>query len=395
MKSTMEITPNLPEQNSPSGRLYFLDNLRSFIILLVVVFHTAFPYSVNFSAGSDWYVVDRQHSLFFDIFIMSAYAFLMPVMFFIAGYFGIQSLARKGQLTFWRDKLLRIVIPWALGVIFLAPVFGYIHSLSRNLHPAYLNYWVSYFFGQEYQKHGQLHFYFLGVLTLYYVVLSIVYQIYKPLGKISHRPIRSFRGFFILFGLATGIIFFCGNLVINEGIFVKIGVFDIPVTRFIPYLCYFFLGVLAYKQQWFTDARLIPKIRGWVLFLILLLTFSKKGLLPDRIEAICYALSYYFFCLTATLALLAFFQKRINFTSKLLSNLSANSFAVYFVHMLIVLPLNLAIQNLQWNVYLKYLLVGILSVTLSYLVSQHALSKIPIFSGKVKRVTSSPLSPHI
>jgi hypothetical protein len=46
-----------------TGRLYFLDNLRSFIILLVVVFHASMSYMLF--APKWWYVVDTKQSLGF------------------------------------------------------------------------------------------------------------------------------------------------------------------------------------------------------------------------------------------------------------------------------------------------------------------------------------------
>jgi glucan biosynthesis protein C len=391
MESTIAINPNLPERDSSSHRFYSLDNLKTFIILLVVFFHAAYAYSIYLS--QDWYVVDTQKSLFFDVFIMSAFAFMMPVMFFVAGYFGIRSLAHKGQLAFWRDKLYRIVIPWALGVVFLAPAIGYMHSVSRNLYPSYLGYWAHYFFGKEYRSHGQVHFYFLGMLTLYYLVLSAAYRIYQPLGDVSNKPGRVSCGFFILFGLATGIIFFWGNLFIDEGIWVKIGVFDIPATRFIPYMCYFFLGVFAHKQRWFSPSGYTPKLKWWVamcvISFILFTTFLNRGVQAGKIGMVCYALAYFFFCLTATFSLFAFFQKRINFTTKLLGSLSANSYPIYFIHYFLMLLIILALRGLQWNVFIKFLLAGIFSVTVSYLVSKYALSKTPIFGGTAKPILVS------
>ena len=210
------INLNPPEKNSPSGRLYFLDNLRTFIILLVVVFHTAYAYSVYFSRG--WYVLDQQSpkSLFFDIFILTAYAFMMPIIFFIAGYFGIHSLVRKGQLLFWKDKLLKIVIPWGLGVIFIAPVVAYLHPVSLNLHPNYLHYWLHYFSSRDYRIYGQAPFYFLGELTLYYLILSIVYQIYRPFGQVGGKSLFASGCFFLLFGLVTGTFFWGGNLIFSD-----------------------------------------------------------------------------------------------------------------------------------------------------------------------------------
>jgi peptidoglycan/LPS O-acetylase OafA/YrhL len=391
MKSPLAINPSLPEQNSPSGRVYFLDNLKTFIILLVVFFHSAYAYSIYYS--EDWYVVDIQKNLFFDVFITVAFAFMMPVMFFVAGYFGNRSLARKGLLPFWSDKFYRIVIPWALGVLILAPARGYMHSLSRNLYPSYLGYWAHYFFGKEYQTHGQAQFYFLGMLTLFYAVLSVVYLIRRSIGNVSNKPTKPSSLFLILFGLGTGLIFLGGNLVIGETIWPKIAIFDVPGTRFIPYMSYFFLGVFAYKQQWFTPSGYNPSRKRWLpmcaLFFFIFITFLNKKLIPGEIGMACSALSYFFFCMTAVFALLAFFQKRIGFTSGLLASLSANSYAIFFIHYFVILWIILALRELQWNPFVKWLLVGILSVIVCYFVACYALSKTPMFSTKVRPTQGS------
>ncbi len=388
MKSTLAIYPGPTEQNSPSGRLYFLDNLKTFIILLVVFFHSAYAYSIYYS--EDWFVVDTQKSLFFDVFIMVAFAFLMPVMFFVAGYFGNRSLARKGLLPFWRDKFYRIIIPWALGVLILAPARGYMHSLSRNLYPSYLGYWAHYFFGTEYQTHGQAQFYFLGMLTLFYAVLSVVYLIHRPIGNVSDKPTKPSSLFFVLFGVGTGLIFWGGNLVIGEAIWPKIAIFDVPGTRFIPYMAYFFLGVFGYKQQWFTPSGYNPALKKWLpmclpmcpLSFFTFLIFLDKKLIPAEIGMACYSLSYFFFCMTAVFSLLAFFQRRVGFTSGLLASLSANSYAIFFIHYSVILWIILALRELQWIPFMKWLLVGILSTIVCYCVARYALSKTPMFSAR-------------
>ncbi|HXX34241.1 MAG TPA: acyltransferase [Thermodesulfobacteriota bacterium] len=390
IKSPLAPNSSLPAQNSPSGRVYFLDNLKTFIILLVVFFHSAYAYSIYYSV--DWYVIDTQKSLFFDVFITVAFAFMMPTMFFVAGYFGNRSLASKGLLPFWKDKLYRIIIPWALGVLILAPARAYMHSLSRHLYPSYLCYWGHYFFGKEYQTHGQAQFYFLGMLTLFYAVLSVVYIIRRRIGNISNKPTKPSSLFFVIFGLATGLIFFGGNLVIGEAIWPKIAIFDVPGSRFIPYMAYFFLGVFAYKRQWFTPSGYNPALKRWLpiclpmcpLSFFLFLIFLDKKLMPGEIGMACYSLSYFFFCMTAVFSLLAFFQKRIDFTSGLLASLSANSYAIFFIHYSVILWIILALRELQWNPFVKWLSVGILSVIVCYVVARYALSKTPMFSSKVR-----------
>ena len=78
-----------------TGRLYFLDNLKWFIIWLMVVFHGAMCYMAY--APDWWYVVDKANPvLSATLFVCWADIFIMPVMFFISGYFGLMSMARHG-----------------------------------------------------------------------------------------------------------------------------------------------------------------------------------------------------------------------------------------------------------------------------------------------------------
>jgi fucose 4-O-acetylase-like acetyltransferase len=120
-------------------RMYFLDNLRAFIILLVVVFHVAMGYTTWDLKW--WYVNDIQKSKLFDLFIFETDVYIMPIMFLIAGYFACPVLLHKGTALFWKDKLRRIVLPWITGVIFIAPVIAYTAIFSRTDTPP--NYFCS------------------------------------------------------------------------------------------------------------------------------------------------------------------------------------------------------------------------------------------------------------
>ena len=78
-------------------RLFFLDNLKMFIVNLMIIFHLAMCYMAY--APEWWYVVDVEHSdLFFTQFILWADIFSMPIMFFVAGYFGIMSLKKQSAI---------------------------------------------------------------------------------------------------------------------------------------------------------------------------------------------------------------------------------------------------------------------------------------------------------
>ena len=86
-------------------RLFFLDNLRSATILLVVVFHAALAYMIYVPEW--WYVIDPKRVLSADILVIWADIFIMPIMFFISGYFGIKSLAKRSE-TNWSSMDFRL-----------------------------------------------------------------------------------------------------------------------------------------------------------------------------------------------------------------------------------------------------------------------------------------------
>lgn len=71
-----------------SKRLFFLDNLKAFIVNLMIVFHIALCYMAY--APEWWYVVDQEHThLFFTGVVVWADMFIMPIMFFISGYLAL------------------------------------------------------------------------------------------------------------------------------------------------------------------------------------------------------------------------------------------------------------------------------------------------------------------
>ena len=376
-------------QESLTKRMYFLDNLRSFIILLVVIYHAAIAYMVR---GPQWYyVIDTQNSFFFNIFVIFSDVFVMPAMFLIAGFFAIRSLARNGQSAFWQDKIVRIVIPYFAGIIFLAPAVNYIYFLSRfDTPPAYFDYWINTFFGLA-RQHA--HLWFLGVLTLFFLVLSLVYHFYKSLGSVEDKPTLPSIKLIIGFGLITSISYFCVKQFLDDYTWIMVKhVIMFQPTRCVLYGFYFVLGIYAHRKQWFTAYGYMPRISFWGPSAIVLggiytqfriMFWVKRELL---IVMVGNDLLYSFFCLTAVFALVALFYRWMNYTSNMLSKLAGNSYAIYFIHQPILMLLILAVRGYQLNVFVKYLIVSVSTIVICSFVCEYLLSKIPSFSYRGKQV---------
>jgi len=161
------------------SRIYFLDNLRTFLVFLVILFHAAIVYQHGFEA--DWIVSDPIKSDSIGLVGLYLDLFVMFILFFISGYFIPNSLKSKNAWGFLKSKFKRIMLPWIVAVFTLIPAYKAIFLFSRGLPQEE---WFSYF--HLFQRTGEdLNFFahnptqhwlwFLPVLFLFqvlYLVLS-------------------------------------------------------------------------------------------------------------------------------------------------------------------------------------------------------------------------------
>ncbi|MBP2634577.1 MAG: acyltransferase 3 [Firmicutes bacterium] len=374
-------------QNSGSDkRIYFLDNLRSFIVLLVVGFHASMAYMPN--APWWWYVLDSQRNPFFDSFVLINDVFMMPTMFFIAGYFAVKSLTRRGTTHFVRDKIIRLIIPWIIGVIFFAPAVTYFIYITRSASPPpYLYYWVHLFFGESYQ---QAHYWFLGILALFCLLLALFYRqgwLTLTLLKAA-KPSNTFLAGFVLLGSAG---FFAVNMFVNDYAWVNVKyLFIIQPTRVVLYVMYFVLGIYACRRQWFISGGYCPRSFNWVASAIItgsLFIGSKLVLAKNTAVWVMAANAFLhtLFCFCAVFSLLGIFQRWGNSRSYLWRRLSANSYAIYFVHQFPVFSLNYVLLNYSAGPFIKFMLSASLSVLISYTVCELMVGRISIFTGRKRQ----------
>src|SRR5262249_44721646 len=113
-----------------------LGNLRGFAILMVVAFHSFIAYLGSQPAEApafnrppySWManpITDSERWIGFDLFCAFQYIHLMQLMFFLSGLFVWASLRRKGGKRFLLDRLLRLGVPFMIGMYLLMPVSYY------------------------------------------------------------------------------------------------------------------------------------------------------------------------------------------------------------------------------------------------------------------------------
>ena len=112
--------------SSPS-RLFYIDNLRIFLISLVILLH----FNITYGAPGDWYYNESEAG-FPEIIVQAMFnitnqAFFMGMFFFISAYFTAASLKRKTTGKFIKDRLVRLGIPLLVFYFFLNPLTNFIH----------------------------------------------------------------------------------------------------------------------------------------------------------------------------------------------------------------------------------------------------------------------------
>ena len=97
------------------GNVAALSRARSFVTLLVVVYHAASNY-IYYGNG------DHERWIGFDLVVLFTDSFFMPLMFFISGLFVFSSLENKGAIAFLRERLWRLGIPFLISIFILVPL---------------------------------------------------------------------------------------------------------------------------------------------------------------------------------------------------------------------------------------------------------------------------------
>jgi hypothetical protein len=220
---------------------------------------------------------------------------------------------------------------------------------------------------------------------------------YKPLGKAEDKTVPPGLGFLLLFWLVPSAVFTVVNQFWSDFAWIPVKyVLWLQPTRASLYVFYFALGIYAYRKRWFGAGGYTPRVALWLplavvtggMFCLYKIHFSFLMLrLPLRVGN---NMLHCLYCLCTTFALLGLSRAYLDWTSAFLAKLAVSSYAIYWVHMPIVLLSNLLVRGYHWNIYVKYLTVSVLSLIVSFLVGAYGLSWLPMFGGKRARPRSEP-----
>ena len=325
-------------------RLYYLDNLKTFLTIMVVIHHI-----IGLFSGQGWYyMIGNYHNsfrLFGSIILSLNQSYFMCLFFFISGYFTPISCDKKG-----RNKCLEYNYK-RLGIPFIIYYYG--------LNPLLL--WLCYIAIGYPTK-----IYHAGAGPCWFIAWLLIFNtIYVTFG--DHIPIYkaafpSFTNMFII-GIVLG---FISVIISSIGWFIFMPI----VWGSLPFDILFFIsGIIANRNNWLTNGiNIFPKdviysLRiattiGSIVFIVLMTAFyvNDNGFMIPKQNAtdncddsddntwndshlIIWLLFYIFMgfmCIAISLTILQFSYQYLNFTNKYTQFLSSHAYTVYIIHPLIL-----------------------------------------------------------
>ncbi|MEW6009705.1 MAG: acyltransferase family protein [Euryarchaeota archaeon] len=118
-------------------RLYFLDNLRWMIIMLLFPYHTLLMYN---NLGID-YIIMVSGNTFATVFILLFSNWFMQLLFAIAGISTFYALKKRNKTEYLKERVSKLLIPTIAGIIFVLPVWVYYGFLYNGYTGNFLSFW--------------------------------------------------------------------------------------------------------------------------------------------------------------------------------------------------------------------------------------------------------------
>ncbi len=402
----MNKTPAL----SKTDQLHFFNNLRTFIIILVITFHAA----LSFVPGYLWWANDTSKNDIFGVVISLMDVFMMPILFFLSGCFVIQSYMHKGFGGFVKSKFRLLAVPYFIFALISCPVVSYIglknfsanaDLLSKNLFNYYIHYMASIFSlrsGAADLRRTAVegifninHLWFILMLFAIFTITALIFYIVKFEEKYKNRKsiitenfrFKRYRMYGLLF-IISAASFYSVNILLPENSlfgdapwYNVTPLFFFQPSRLVLYITFYLAGIFSFYNGLFTNDLHSEKISFWSIltflsFMLLIKIMSDYYIIkiPGNDLKIIYSVSRVLFAVSVTGLLITLFFRYYNNSSPLRKSFSENSYNMYLIHFpLVIIMQQIMAKYSMNNCFFDFTIVLIISLSVTYLISNYIL----------------------
>ena len=363
-------------------RVHYMDNLRAFAMLLGVVFHAALAYSPMLHQL--WLTSDPQQSAVVDFVAYFTHTFRMPLFFIIAGYFAALLVTKRGISGMLKNRLLRIVLPFAiflpLIIIAFMVIIGWALESVEQKSPM-----LGFFAMMANVPDAPppplttSHLWFLYNLIFFYAIAAIIvkYVAFDWVSKVLNYP-----RLFLVFS----------PILLIPALASQSAPFPAP-EQFMPQLWSFGFYGLLFAMGWglFKQPNLLDKLAPYSLAMLIIAIAAYVGFyfqLPEQVslqqmmaemasgpeltlQHLFMAGAEAYMAVYMSLALLVFGKRYLNQQNTLVRYIADSSYWVYIIHLpvLWLIQFYLLDTDYSWQVELLIsvlgtMLVGLLSYAL-------------------------------
>lgn len=342
-----------------NSRLYYIDNLRVFLISLVVLLH----FNITYGGPGDWYYNESEAGfpaiLFQAMFNITNQSFFMGMFFMISAYFSAASLTRKPIGRFVKDRLIRLGLPLLVYYFVLNSLTNYIRwKYIESNHASFLD------FIQHRNTWGFGPMWFVEALLIFTFLFLIVRT-----TKITIRLRFPGTLTILITAVITGILQFIIRIWLPVGWSQPFTNFQFPF--FLQYILLFIVGIIAYQNKWF-ESITFRMAKHWFIFaqvmiLVVLPVILITGGKENGIESFVGRMTWQSFAwavweqvtgFALIIGLLGLAKKYANRQGKLASALSASAYGVYVFHPPIIVGISALFLHFDIPQLLKFVVLA-------------------------------------
>lgn len=366
-------------------RLYYLDNLKIFLTVLVVLHHSFEPWATGKGA-----IPVHDFSLPLAIIMGVNASFFMGLFFFISGYFTPQSIDKKGPARFCRERLLRLFLPAIIYGVMIQPVVRLLvkrNYLGQDV-PPFFEFWSEYMLKSF--SFGHLWF----VMLLLYFSLAYALWIHlrgaaetaSPGAGADAPTSRGTHVFLFSTAAVLTVLTFIVRIWFPQDMWIAAaGLIQIEPAHFPQYLTLFILGIISRRQNWLDGAPSSPAlwwaVIGFLPTAALGAIFTKQAFLGAGFTGIGFlaALREALLCVGVCYGLIILFRNRFPSSSAFSRMLGANAYAVYVIHIPIVIFLQCHVAGMGLSPAMSAILTLLMALPLSWGLSSLVVRRLPGF----------------
>ena len=324
-------------------RLYYLDNLKVCLTVLVIFHHAGQAYG----DGGGWAYTPSNPAEYMPWiwhFFSTNAAFFMGLYFFISGYFVPRSFDKQGSKLFIHKKLLRLGIP----LLFMGAIIGVLAG-----------------------KPEIGHMWFVESLLVFCLIYALIRKWVAPIDTVySSRP--TIIGLLIV-ALLMGIGSYFIRLVSPQDHWIwPFGIIPLPMepAHYLQYVMMFVMGVLAYRFQW------LNKMSNGTGFATLLIgvALAVGNYLRDGGSWNAFVWQWFgiyesLMCMFISFGFIWLFREFVSGTSRFWQWCAAQSYGAYVFHLLLMIVLQNVVDSIWMGAFGKFLFIGIVTTILSFLLT--------------------------